>query len=94
MINGDDKLQHAGQQAIGPTRISKVYWTNQNVQNHNFLFTLDSHTAVAPLNAFTGFVTITTAAANVALGIVSSSGTGCSGMSSEDNTILIQISQP
>ena len=87
MINGNHHNQHTGQQPIDPSRISKVYWANEHIENYNFLFTLDSHTAVAPLNAFTGFMAITTAAANVAIGIVSTLGppTGCSGRCSEDH---------
>jgi hypothetical protein len=48
-------------------RSSKIEWPNKNTTNHDFLFTLDSHVAVTPLNYYYGFQPLVTAAANVAV---------------------------
>jgi hypothetical protein len=46
-------------------RSAKVVWSNKNIENLNFLFTLDSHVATEALNYYNGFLPLVTATANV-----------------------------
>ena len=46
-------------------RSAKVVWSNKNIENLNFLFTLDSHVPSEALNYFNGFLPLVTASANV-----------------------------
>lgn len=46
-------------------RSAKVIWSNKNIENLNFLFTLDSHVPTEALNYFNGFLPLVTATANV-----------------------------
>ena len=48
-------------------RSTKVVWANKNIENLNFLFTLDSHVPTEPLNIYSGFSPLVTATANVAV---------------------------
>ena len=48
-------------------RSTKVVWANKNIENLNFLFTLDSHVPTEALNIYSGFSPLVTATANVAV---------------------------
>jgi hypothetical protein len=46
-------------------RSARVDWSNKNIENLNYLFTLDSHVPTEALNYFNGFLPLVTATANV-----------------------------
>ena len=52
---------------LNKIRSTKVVWANKNIENLNFLFTLDSHVPTEPLNIYFGFAPLVTATANVAV---------------------------
>ena len=62
-IKGDQRKNSRKKKPI----CAKVVWSNKNIENLNYLFTLDSHVPSKSLNYFTGFLPLVTATATVAI---------------------------